>query len=371
MFNRLSKIMLLYSAVLVLSCACGASKEADTSSEQTESKESEEIPEQGESEETPEQEGSEESQEQTGSGKTLEAPESEEASLFEDMSRYSYYFSSGVGGWGTEMTINPDGSFEGSYHDSEMGDTGEGYPNGTVYQCDFTGRFSEPVFVDEYTYTTTVDEISYAKEPEEEEIADDGIRYVYSGAYGLVDADTIYIYIPGKPFSDIPEGYMWWYNATAGYGSSDEDDGSGMLEAYGIYNEKADCGFTSVQEQFGKEELIELYHANLEKQNKIDYRLENEDMDQFTMNSLSYDEYGMWDSLINDIWSYLRENLDEEEFAALKEEQRSWIKDKEEEVSKAGAQYEGGSIQPMIENETGAEITRKRVEVLLRKYLQL
>ena len=35
------------------------------------------------------------------------------------------------------LDIRPDGSFEGEYFDSDMGSTGEGYPNGTVYLCDF------------------------------------------------------------------------------------------------------------------------------------------------------------------------------------------------------------------------------------------
>ena len=56
----------------------------------------------------------------------------EEGLTFEDLSKYSYYFSSGAGGWGEEFVIERDGYFKGSFHDSDMGDTGEGYPNGTV-----------------------------------------------------------------------------------------------------------------------------------------------------------------------------------------------------------------------------------------------
>ena len=46
-------------------------------------------------------------------------------------------FSSGAGAWGTVLELAPDGAFTGSFHDTNMGETGEGYPNGTVYLCSF------------------------------------------------------------------------------------------------------------------------------------------------------------------------------------------------------------------------------------------
>ena len=39
----------------------------------------------------------------------------------------NYSFGSGVGAWGTVMKVNKDGTFSGSYHDSDMGATGDGY----------------------------------------------------------------------------------------------------------------------------------------------------------------------------------------------------------------------------------------------------
>ena len=48
-------------------------------------------------------------------------------------------FSSGAGAWGTGLTLAADGSFSGEYHDSDMGDSGDDYPDGTVYLCNFPG----------------------------------------------------------------------------------------------------------------------------------------------------------------------------------------------------------------------------------------
>lgn len=49
------------------------------------------------------------------------------------------------------------------------------------------------MYVDEYTYTTEIEELNYSEEPEKEKIEDDGVRYVSSTAYGLDEAKTIYI----------------------------------------------------------------------------------------------------------------------------------------------------------------------------------
>ena len=54
----------------------------------------------------------------------------EEGFSFDDVSHLEFWFGSGVGAWCTTLQIQPDGSFEGQYHDSDMGDTGDGYPNG-------------------------------------------------------------------------------------------------------------------------------------------------------------------------------------------------------------------------------------------------
>lgn len=62
-----------------------------------------------------------------------------------------FVFSSGVGAWATSMTLEQDGAFSGAYYDADMGVCDEDYPNGTVYICDFSGRFSDIQKVDEYS----------------------------------------------------------------------------------------------------------------------------------------------------------------------------------------------------------------------------
>lgn len=63
---------------------------------------------------------------------TTEGTESVTYTDFAFLSHNDFSFSSGAGGWSTDFEIEQDGSFSGSYHDSEFGSTGDGYPGGTM-----------------------------------------------------------------------------------------------------------------------------------------------------------------------------------------------------------------------------------------------
>ena len=66
--------------------------------------------------------------------------ENTEGLTFADLAEYQFEFCSGAGGWATDFTIDSDGHFSGEYHDSDMGVTGDGYENGTVYISVFDGH---------------------------------------------------------------------------------------------------------------------------------------------------------------------------------------------------------------------------------------
>lgn len=148
-----------------------------------------------------------------------------------------FCFSSGAGGWGTYMTIKSDGSFVGNYHDSDMGDIGEGYPNGIIYFCNFSGQFKNITKVDDYTYKMELDSYDMENEVGTEEIKDE-MKYVYSAAYGIDGGKTFYLYLPGKPVSELTEGFISW-----SYGVVGDISQSETLEYYGLHNVEEDEGF--------------------------------------------------------------------------------------------------------------------------------
>lgn len=56
-----------------------------------------------------------------------------------------------------------------------------------------------------------------------------------------------------------------------------------------------------------------------------------------------------------------------EEMAVLTEKELRWIADKEAAVQEAGAEFEGGSMQPLIMNQKAAALTSDRVYELADK----
>ena len=115
-----------------------------------------------------------------------------------------------------------------------MGVRGEGYPGGTVHYCDFTGQFGEVKKINDYTYSMKMLNIEYKNEPDTEEIKEQR-KYEYTTAYGLDEADELYIYTPDAPLSELPEKFLEWAHKS---GSTDS-----TLGAYGIYNLNEEVGF--------------------------------------------------------------------------------------------------------------------------------
>jgi len=122
----------------------------------------------------------------------------------------SLVFASGAGAWGTELHLEPDGRFSGSYHDSDMGISDENnYPNGTVFIDRYSGRFGDFIKIDDYTYLLTVLEETHEFEPNAEWI-EDGIRFVSTSPENP-DIGTEYVLcLPGKPLSEIPKSVKEW-----------------------------------------------------------------------------------------------------------------------------------------------------------------
>lgn len=147
-----------------------------------------------------------------------------------------FVFSSGVGAWSTELQIRADGSFSGLYHDTDRGDTGDGYPNGVQYICSFSGAFAQPKQINAYTYSVAIASLETEGTPGAF-YDTDGVRYIYSEPYGLDGAEEFLIYLPGAPVADLPEDFLSWVR------SSFPDDSAELLPFYGFYNPENGDGF--------------------------------------------------------------------------------------------------------------------------------
>lgn len=262
-----------------------------------------------------------------------------------------FCFASGAGAWNTVLRVEADGSFSGTYSDADMGASGEGYPNGTYYYCGFHGTFTEPVKINDYTYSMKIKDISYENEAETTEIINETL-YCYSTPYGIEGAEEILLFLPGAPISELPEEYMGWVRYDM------EEPGAAELPFYGLYNVTEQNGFSSYDVN---EELNKYMTFIKEQSDMIRDQLEHDAWTQTDMNMKSKELYELWDDALNYLWGEVKRNITEEEFEKLLDEQRSWIQEKEKAIEEAGKEFEGGSIYPLVVNEEAAKITEERV----------
>lgn len=235
----MKKLALLFVTGLLFIGGCGMQQQANTSVQESmhEKQVQQEVVKQEETQEVeiPEEKNTE----------NIELTEAEK-SLFSGLPD-EFYFSSGAGAWRTELFLQDDGSFNGQYSDSEMGSTGEEYPNGTVYICEFEGKFAEPVQVSEYVYSTTIEYMNILS-PVEDYIKD-GIKYVISTPYGLDNAGEIFIYLYGTSYTEMTEEFLTWVPRI--------ELGPDSLRCYAIYNKNEETVFTGVKRE-AYEELVKL-----------------------------------------------------------------------------------------------------------------
>ena len=179
---------------------------------------------------------------------TLAGAEAKPALSFADLSNLEWTFSSGVGAWYTCIWIEEDGTFTGEFHDSEMGETGEGYPDGTVYGCLFHGKMTLGERVDEYCWKMRVEELEM-DEGQVAEVIEDGMRFVTCDPYGLKAGNDMLLYLPGTPVEKLPEEFLMWVHLYA-YGEDVTE-----LPFYGLYDPQEDTGFIGEQ-PYGMDEVI-------------------------------------------------------------------------------------------------------------------
>ncbi len=188
---------------------------------------------------------------QTSLPEADQKPESDNSEIEEEFNipyPLEMYFSSGAGAWATNITINADGSFFGDYHDSNMGDTGPDYPNGTVYECKFSGQFSTLRQVNDYTFSLTLEAIEYEGEIDASRI-ENGILYNFTYPYGLMNVDntapakSFLLYTPDAPTEALRDEFISWWPERFGA------EAGGSLLIYGLCNTETDEGFFTAKNE--------------------------------------------------------------------------------------------------------------------------
>jgi hypothetical protein len=156
---------------------------------------------------------------------------------YSDLAGLPFYFSSGAGAWSTAVEILKDGTFSGFFYDRNMGEKGTDYPNGTMYECSFKGKFSPLKKIGDYEYSMKCESLTTTGTEGSEKIVD-GVKIITAAPYGFDDAQDFFLYLPGKKLIDLPEGFLIWAHVY-----SDNIDPAQTLAFYGLYNVGGGQGF--------------------------------------------------------------------------------------------------------------------------------
>lgn len=285
---------------------------------------------------------------------TLKESKANELS-FSDLKNLVFYYQWHCDKAFTDLTIQQDGSFSDFSQEYYFQYTTD--PNESVEVCrlsNFNGQFTQPVKVNDYTYSMQISDIHYTEEPGKEEIKD-GILYSYCPAFGLYGAENILIYLPGTPIVELPEDFIVTVERK-NYNTQVTE-----LPVYALYNQTVEDGFYSYNiVDFSKKAISDAEMTVADLQNSIN----NDSLTQEELNEKTQELYEVWDEALNCIWDDLKQVKDQEYMNLLTEEERKWIALKEQEVADAGKEVEDGSAQQMM-NLKAAEMTKDRIYELL------
>ncbi len=251
----------------------------------------------------------------------------------------NFWFGSGAGAWSTQLKVDADGHFKGEYHDSNMGIYDDAYPNGERYYCKFEGEFGPLEKVDDYTYKTSIIDISYANTPDTQEIKD-GILFLNTEPYGLEDAKDIYFYLPGTKTSSISEDVLSWTRWQWGLWDDMKSSSADAEVVPGVILANTNMGYG-----------FQGYDFVL---NTINYKEDYENIVESMPDKYSDEVLRIWDNYLNEIWECLIAIVPNDDMEELRADESNWIEEKDA----AGS----SSDTP---NKTKIEMTKARIKYLL------
>ncbi|MCJ8007194.1 lysozyme inhibitor LprI family protein [Lederbergia wuyishanensis] len=116
-----------------------------------------------------------------------------------------------------------------------------------------------------------------------------------------------------------------------------------------------------------KEEYIEKLN---DTKKEMDELLSNSnDTATYAMKKVEGDRYDAWDELLNEVYGVLKEQLAKEEMDQLREEQRNWIKYRDDTALEASKKYKGGTAEHLEYVTVLANLTEERCYELVESYM--
>lgn len=272
------------------------------------------------------------------------------------------------------LEIDSDGSFSGTYslYDEKSAKT------------KFRGEFPKLKEESDSSVTATVESLKYTKEASK-----------LGETTKLSEGDKIVFIKKDAKVADLPKMYM---SSLETYLSTVKD--VDKLPFCGCYNETTKIGFyddesnnlkdinrsnkneaeNDSQQQAAEQnqtssvggssasDYTQQYNVALQKDSQLEANIQATGT-MPEMVKLSEERYKLWDDELNSLWKKLKSTLDSQTMDKLTQDERAWIKDKEDHLL-VYDNMEGPKSSALVSKyEDGADITKKRVEYLMQ-YLE-
>ncbi|MGD6967338.1 lysozyme inhibitor LprI family protein [Rossellomorea vietnamensis] len=125
----------------------------------------------------------------------------------------------------------------------------------------------------------------------------------------------------------------------------------------------------STEENQASEQTKKEYLDKLNAMEEEDKHAEAKDT-MVEMEEQEQERFEKWDDALNEIYGVLQEQLGKEEMEKLREEQRDWVQQRDEEAKKASLKYEGGTTESLEYIATQASLTKERAYFLVAHYMK-
>ncbi|WP_166000583.1 lysozyme inhibitor LprI family protein [Bacillus sp. Cs-700] len=146
--------------------------------------------------------------------------------------------------------------------------------------------------------------------------------------------------------------------------SADNQEGSSMEDSTNGETENSDQ--PNVENQ---ENQKEKYFKKLNSMYESDRHVEAKET-MVEMEEQEVERYQNWDKMLNEIYGVLQAQLPSDEMDQLREEQRNWVKHRDEAAKEASLKYEGGTTESLEYVATQASLTRERCFALVAKFME-
>ncbi|MEH7443078.1 lysozyme inhibitor LprI family protein [Bacillus sp. JJ1122] len=117
-------------------------------------------------------------------------------------------------------------------------------------------------------------------------------------------------------------------------------------------------------------DLKERYLKKLNDTKKETEELKATDSSTYALKKVENDRWEKWDELLNDIYGALKEHLPSNSMDQLREEQRNWLKYRDDSALKASLKYKGGTQEHLEYVAVLANLTEERCYELVESYMK-